>query len=93
MGDWSGFVDKLQEVVPKDQQPELLEKLSQGNFTLRIMYDQFQNILNMGPLKEVSIFFSNIIRLEQLKGLDDKTCEMLVWGCRFSQCCLELVLK
>lgn len=53
MGDWSGFVDKLQEVVPKDQQPELLEKLSQGNFTLRIMYDQFQNILNMGPLKEV----------------------------------------
>ncbi|ESQ30621.1 hypothetical protein EUTSA_v10011425mg [Eutrema salsugineum] len=53
MGDWSGFVDKLQEVVPKDQQPELLEKLSQGNFTLRIMYDQFQNILNMGPLQEV----------------------------------------
>ena len=55
MGDWSGFVDKLQEVVPKDQQPELLEKLSQGNFTLRIMYDQFQNMLNMGPLKEVRI--------------------------------------
>ncbi|KAJ4917537.1 Signal recognition particle 54 kDa protein 3 [Raphanus sativus] len=53
MGDWSGFVDKLQDVVPKDQQPELLEKLSQGTFTLRIMYDQFQNILNMGPLKEV----------------------------------------
>ncbi|KFK43787.1 hypothetical protein AALP_AA1G172500 [Arabis alpina] len=53
MGDWSGFVDKLQEVVPKDQQPELLEKLSQGNFTLRIMYDQFQNILNMGPLNQV----------------------------------------
>ena len=53
MGDWSGFVDKLQDVVPKNQQPELLEKLSQGTFTLRIMYDQFQNILNMGPLKEV----------------------------------------
>ncbi|KAF8053175.1 hypothetical protein N665_1456s0011 [Sinapis alba] len=53
MGDWSGFVDKLQDVVPKDQQPELLEKLSQGNFTLRIMYDQFQNLLNMGPLSEV----------------------------------------
>ncbi|EOA13257.1 hypothetical protein CARUB_v10026286mg [Capsella rubella] len=52
-GDWSGFVNKLQEVVPKDQQPELLEKLSHGNFTLRIMYDQFQNLLNMGPLKEV----------------------------------------
>ncbi|CAD5334428.1 unnamed protein product [Arabidopsis thaliana] len=52
-GDMSGFVNKLQEVVPKDQQPELLEMLSHGKFTLRIMYDQFQNMLNMGPLKEV----------------------------------------
>jgi len=51
----SGFVNKLQEVVPKDQQPELLEMLSHGKFTLRIMYDQFQNMLNMGPLKEVRI--------------------------------------
>jgi len=83
MGDWSGFVDKLQEVVPKDQQPELLEKLSQGNFTLRIMYDQFQNILNMGPLKEVSIFISNIIRLEQLKGLMIKRVRWLCGGVGF----------
>jgi len=45
MGDWSGFMDKIQEVVPMDQQPELLQKLSEGNFTLRIMYEQFQNIL------------------------------------------------
>ncbi|CAH8252406.1 unnamed protein product [Arabidopsis lyrata] len=34
-GDWSGLVDKLQEVVPKDLQHELVENLSQGNFTLR----------------------------------------------------------
>ncbi|XP_048129700.1 signal recognition particle 54 kDa protein 2 isoform X2 [Rhodamnia argentea] len=50
MGDWSGFMDKIHEVVPKDQQPELLQKLSEGNFTLRIMYEQFQNILKMGPI-------------------------------------------
>ncbi|KAJ6895665.1 hypothetical protein NC651_022011 [Populus alba x Populus x berolinensis] len=37
MGDWSGFMDKIQEVVPMDQQPELLQKLSEGSFTLRIM--------------------------------------------------------
>nr|TKR91668.1 signal recognition particle 54 kDa protein 2-like [Populus alba] len=36
-GDWSGFMDKIQEVVPMDQQPELLQKLSEGSFTLRIM--------------------------------------------------------
>uniref|UniRef100_A0A2N9EK97 signal-recognition-particle GTPase n=1 Tax=Fagus sylvatica TaxID=28930 RepID=A0A2N9EK97_FAGSY len=53
MGDWSGFMDKIQEVVPMDQQPELLQKLSEGNFTLRIMYEQFQNIVKMGPIGQV----------------------------------------
>ncbi|RVW92043.1 Signal recognition particle 54 kDa protein 2 [Vitis vinifera] len=49
----SGFMDKIHEVVPMDQQPELLQKLSEGNFTLRIMYEQFQNILKMGPIGQV----------------------------------------
>lgn len=53
MGDWSGFMDKIHEVVPMDQQPELLQKLSEGNFTLRIMYEQFQNLLKMGPISQV----------------------------------------
>ncbi|KAL6506989.1 hypothetical protein OROHE_022124 [Orobanche hederae] len=53
MGDWSGFMDKIQEAVPMDQQPDLLKKLSEGTFTLRIMYEQFQNILNMGPIGQV----------------------------------------
>lgn len=57
MGDWSGFMDKIHEVVPMDQQPELLQKLSEGNFTLRIMYEQFQNILKMGPIGQVSLIF------------------------------------
>ncbi len=41
MEDWSGFMDKIDEVVPMDQQPELLQKLTKGNFTLCIMYEQF----------------------------------------------------
>lgn len=53
MGDLSGFMDKIQEVVPMDQQPELLQKLSEGNFTMRIMYEQFQNLLKMGPINQV----------------------------------------
>ena len=56
MGDWSGFMDKIHEVVPTDQQPELLQKLTEGNFTLRIMYEQFQNILKMGPIGQVCLF-------------------------------------
>ncbi|AQL00130.1 Signal recognition particle 54 kDa protein 3 [Zea mays] len=53
MGDWAGFMDKIHEVVPTDQQPELLQKLSEGSFTLRLMYEQFQNILKMGPIGQV----------------------------------------
>lgn len=53
MGDLSGFVDKIQKAVPMDQQPELLQKLSEGHFTLRIMYEQFQNIMKMGPIGQV----------------------------------------
>lgn len=53
MGDWSGFMDKIHEVVPTDQQPELLQKLSEGTFTLRLMYEQFQNIMKMGPIGQV----------------------------------------
>ncbi|PIM99418.1 Signal recognition particle, subunit Srp54 [Handroanthus impetiginosus] len=60
MGDWSGFMDKIHEVVPMDQQPELLQKLSEGNFTLRIMYEQFQNILKMGPIGQVCQLPANL---------------------------------
>ncbi|OAY79496.1 Signal recognition particle 54 kDa protein 2 [Ananas comosus] len=59
MGDWSGFMDKIHEVVPTDQQPELLQKLSEGSFTLRLMYEQFQNILKMGPIGQVELDSTN----------------------------------
>ncbi|KAM0830088.1 hypothetical protein ACQ4PT_066439 [Festuca glaucescens] len=51
MGDLAGLIDKLQDIIPADQQPELLEKLS--NFTLRLLYEQFQNLLKMGSLGQV----------------------------------------
>lgn len=51
--DLSGLVRRIHEVVPKDQQPELLQRLSEGNFTPRIMYEQFQYIISMGPIGQV----------------------------------------
>ncbi|KAK2425460.1 signal recognition particle 54 kDa protein [Trifolium repens] len=51
MGDLSGFVEKIHDIVPMDKQPELLQKLSEG-FTLRIMYE-LQNMLSMGPMSQV----------------------------------------
>eukprot|EP00898_Chlorokybus_atmophyticus_P004004 jgi/Chlat1/4604/Chrsp290S04347 len=53
LGDWRGFMDKIKDVIPEEQQPELLQKLSEGQFSMRIMYEQYQNILKMGPLGQV----------------------------------------
>lgn len=52
-GDWETFVDKLQDVIPEDQQPEFIENIAKGQFTMRILYEQFQNILKMGPMSQV----------------------------------------
>lgn len=36
-----------------DENEELIKKLKQGVFTLRSMYEQFQNILKIGSLSAV----------------------------------------
>ena len=51
-GDWSGFMDRIQDVLPAEDQPELLDKLTRGEFTLRILYEQFQNLMRMGPMSQ-----------------------------------------
>ncbi|KAL6647564.1 hypothetical protein ACP70R_015001 [Stipagrostis hirtigluma subsp. patula] len=55
MGDLSGLMNKIKDVVTADhQQPdELLQKLTQGAFTLRVMYQMFESLLKMGPLGQV----------------------------------------
>ena len=35
-----GFIDKIADVIPTESQPELLDKLAQGHFTMRILYEQ-----------------------------------------------------
>lgn len=52
MGDLEGIVDKMAELKIDDNE-ELMEKLKHGRFTLRDMYEQFQNIMNMGPFNQI----------------------------------------
>ena len=42
-----------QTVIPEEDQPEMIEKIAKGNFTMRIMYEQFQNLTKMGPMSQV----------------------------------------
>ena len=53
LGDWHGFMDKITDVIPEDQQPDLIEKLQGGTFTMRILYEQYANIMKMGPMSQV----------------------------------------
>ena len=50
LGDWTGFMDKITDVIPEDAQPELIEKLQEGSFSMRILYEQYANIMKMGPM-------------------------------------------
>ncbi|RZC49743.1 hypothetical protein C5167_018173 [Papaver somniferum] len=53
IGDWSGFMEKIQDAVPVDQLSKLLQKLSEGKFSLRIKYQLYENLLNVGPINQI----------------------------------------
>uniref|UniRef100_A0A183CHZ4 Signal recognition particle 54 kDa protein n=1 Tax=Globodera pallida TaxID=36090 RepID=A0A183CHZ4_GLOPA len=55
MGDIEGLVEKVTEMGLEDNE-DLIKRLKQGKyrqFTLRDMYEQFQNILKMGPFGQI----------------------------------------
>ncbi|KAL1457970.1 hypothetical protein WDU94_008148 [Cyamophila willieti] len=52
MGDIEGLIDKVNDLKLDDNE-ELIEKIKHGQFTLRDMYEQFQNIMKMGPFSQI----------------------------------------
>lgn len=54
MGDIEGLIDKVNELNLDDNE-ELLEKIKHGQFTMRDMYEQFQNIMKMGPFSQIMV--------------------------------------
>lgn len=58
MGDIEGLIDKVNELKLEDNE-ELLEKIKHGQFTLRDMYEQFQNIMKMGPFSQIMVNFKS----------------------------------
>ena len=47
-------MDKMAE-LKLDENEELMDKLKHGQFTLRDMYEQFQNIMKMGPFNQIIV--------------------------------------
>ncbi len=53
-GDIAGLINKLKDVIPpQEQQMEMMDKVMKGQFSLRIMYDQFASMMRMGPMSSV----------------------------------------
>lgn len=48
-----GILEEMKEVHGGDGQKELMEKMSKGQFTLRDMYKQFQNVMRVGPMNKM----------------------------------------
>lgn len=59
MGDIEGLIDKVNELKLEDNE-ELIEKIKHGQFTIRDMYEQFQNIMKMGPFSQIMVWQINI---------------------------------
>lgn len=59
MGDIEGLIDKVNELKLDDNE-ELIEKIKHGQFTLRDMYEQFQNIMKMGPFSQIMVSFKQL---------------------------------
>jgi len=55
MGDMAGLVQNIKDTIGDDKQSsdELMEKFTKGSFTLRDMYEQFENVMKLGPLSKV----------------------------------------
>ena len=53
LGDMRGLVEQIKETVGDDKEKEMMEKFNKGVFTLRDMYEQFQNVMKLGPLSKV----------------------------------------
>lgn len=66
MGDIEGLIDKVNE-LKLDGNEVLLEKIKHGQFTIRDMYEQFQNIMKMGPFSQIIVSKAKILKILFIK--------------------------
>lgn len=72
MGDIEGLIDKVNELKLDDNE-ELLEKIKHGQFTIRDMYEQFQNIMKMGPFSQIMSMIPGFSQDFMTKGSEQES--------------------
>ena len=64
----------LQEAVPDDEsKDELMDTLSKGNFTMRILYEQLANVQKMGSVGQIMSMIPGLSN----SGIFDKVLHLL----------------
>ena len=56
----STLVKQIKDTIGDDKNDEMMEKFSKGEFTLRDMYEQFENVMKLGPLSKVMAMIPGI---------------------------------
>eukprot|EP00983_Pelagomonas_calceolata_P082357 1155903-Pelagomonas_calceolata.AAC.1 len=51
-GDVNGLMGKIQDAIPEDKQPELLDTINKGNMSMRVLRDMFDSVLELGPMSQ-----------------------------------------
>jgi signal recognition particle subunit SRP54 len=72
MGDIEGLIDKVNELKLDDNE-ELISKLKQGQFSIRDMYEQFQNIMKMGPFSQIMSMIPGFSQDFMTKGSEQES--------------------
>lgn len=75
MGDMEGLAQLMKETIgdKMGDQEEMAKQMTQGIFTMRMMYEQFQNVMKMGPLGKVMEMvpgMSQLMSMANTKGAD-----------------------
>mmetsp|Transcript_26547 Transcript_26547/g.81610 ORF Transcript_26547/g.81610 Transcript_26547/m.81610 type:complete len:496 (-) Transcript_26547:737-2224(-) len=68
MGDMRGLVAQIKDTVGDDKSPELMDRFAKGAFTFSDMYEQFENVMKLGPLNKV---MAMIPGMPQMLGGDE----------------------
>jgi len=53
LGDLPVLMETVKKAIPQDKQNEMINRMQQGQFSLRDLREQFQSVMNMGPLNQI----------------------------------------
>jgi signal recognition particle subunit SRP54 len=52
-GDMRGLMETIKDTMDDGKQTEVMDRMASGKFTLRDMYEQFKQVMKLGPLSKV----------------------------------------